>query len=130
VVVCLSLTLALVGKVGLLIWAGARHGHGDDVLHVFIGWLVTHVLLWLFISRKRGPYIAVGLSLLGAAAGEIAQVCLSSRSAQARDLIDHAIGAAFAVAIYTVCRVCLWSESPDVTDGRPAIEDHTPSMNP
>jgi len=130
VVVCLSLALALVRKVGLLIWAVTLHGRDDDVLHVFIGWLTTHVLLWLFTSRKRGPYIAIGISLAGAAAGEIAQICLSSRSAQMKDLLGHAIGAAFATAIYVVCRACLWSESPDMPSVRSAIADDAPPIDP
>jgi len=130
VVVVLSLTLALVSRVGLLAWAAGVYGGDDDLLHIFIGWLITHVLLWLLTNRRFGAWIAVGISLAAAAGGEAAQAYFSSRSAQPADILGHAKGAALAGVIYVICRACRWSESPDVAEGLWAAKGSEPSTNP
>lgn len=118
VVMGLSLALALASKIGLLAWTAGLYDGDDDLLHVLIGWLTTHVMLWLLTKARRGPYIAVALSMAGAIAGEVAQMWVSNRSAEMIDLFSHAKGAALAVGIYVLCRACQWSESPDVPDRR------------
>ncbi|NLF32246.1 MAG: hypothetical protein GX591_15330 [Planctomycetes bacterium] len=114
VVAALALVLALVGRIGLLSWMALSLGGDDIVLHLFVGWLMTQMLLWLLSPRPRGVLLAVAVSVLAAGLGEALQAGLSSRSAQWHDFFGHLHGTALATALYLVCRAALWSESPDM----------------
>jgi len=107
----LSIVLALVGRMGLLSWMAFSLGGSDTLLHLFVGWLVAQMLLWLLSGRPLAIPIGVGLSVLAAAAGEVLQAVLSTRSAQWRDFIGHLVGTALAAMLYLLARLSLWSES-------------------
>ncbi len=114
VLVLLTLALALVRRMGLLVWVVRMYDRGDGTLHLFTGWIVTQMLLWLLSRRRFGAVIAMAVTLSAAGLGELAQWKLSSRSAQTSDVLNHAKGAACALVVYLICKACLWCESTDI----------------
>ncbi|MFW6146609.1 MAG: hypothetical protein ACOC7R_04670 [Planctomycetota bacterium] len=130
VATALSIVLALVGRIGLLAWMAVSLGRGDTLLHLFVGWIITQMLLWLLSGRRLAVPVAVGVGVLTAGLGEVLQAVLSTRSAQWRDFIGHLEGTALAVILYLLVRLSLWSESPDLPARTRDDRPHAPEGPP